>query len=404
MTTATQNGAPREQGAAGDARGAMGPDDRPIAVIRRSPEDFVVEELPAYAPSGQGEHLLVTFQKRALTTPDAVRMIARALDVDPRGAGFAGMKDRHAVTTQTASFPLPLARGDAETAVASLSLPGIKIVGAARHANKLKPGHLIGNRFTITLRDVPEEAIAAVCDELIAIGRRGVPNAFGPQRFGRDGDNPERALAWLGGRARPPRDKREQRLLFSALQSLLFNRVLARRVADGTWATVLPGDVAKKRDTGGIFTVPLEGPELDDARARAEAGALSATGPMFGAKMRWPEGEPLELERAVLATVFDDLGRLDAFRHLGEGTRRPLRLEVSEMEVHSLAASGGTDRGAAAGAAGIVVRFVLPKGGYATTVLGQAVHLVDASTHANPDREGRDSAADRPGDDEEDVA
>lgn len=383
------------------------------AVVRRTPEDFVVEEIPAYAPSGRGEHLYVTFTKRGLTTPDAVRALAQALEVDPRGTGFAGMKDRHAVTTQTASFAFPMAR-DAEAAVARVAVPGVTVLGAARHDNKLKPGHLVGNRFTIALADVPAEDVPELLRRLGEIGRTGVPNAFGSQRFGRDGDNPERALAWLAGRERGPRGAREQRLLFSSLQSLLFNRVLERREAAGTWASILPGDLAKKHDTGGLFLVPLAGPELDDARARAEAGSVSATGPMFGAKMRWPEGEPAAIEREVLAGVSPggsgpgaapDPGapeagqgvRFEAFRHLGEGTRRPLRLFVAEME----AAVRGQARGEAGGPTGravVVARFVLPKGGYATTVLGRACRLLDASrgeAGGAPDDPGNES----PGDD-----
>jgi tRNA pseudouridine13 synthase len=343
------------------------------AVIRRSPEDFVVEEIPAYPPSGRGEHLFVTFTKRGMTTPDAVRALAQALGADPRGAGFAGMKDRHAVATQTASFPFPLAR-DAATAVAGLSVPGVTIVSAARHDNKLKPGHLAGNRFAIALAGIPVERVPELVSRLSAIGRSGVPNAFGPQRFGRDGDNPERALAWLAGKERGPRAPREQRLLFSSLQSLLFNRVLERREVAGTWAVVLPGDLAKKHDTGGLFPVPLQGPAFDDARARAEAGSISATGPMFGAKMRWPEGEPAALEREILAAASSEPLRWEALRHLGEGTRRPLRLFVAEMTAEARDGGEGST-----GRAVVVARFVLPKGGYATTVLGRACRLVDGS-------------------------
>lgn len=339
----------------------------PRAIFRSRPEDFVVDELPAYRPSGRGEHLFVTFRKTGLTTLDAVAAIARSLGVDPRGAGFAGMKDRHAVTTQSASFPLPIAR-DAAAAAAAIDVPGLTVLEAARHDNKLKPGHLDGNRFTITLRGLSAEDVAVVAARLEALGRSGVPNAFGPQRFGRDGDNPARAVAWLAGRERGPRDKRQQRLLFSSLQSLWFNEVLARREADGTWATILPGDLAKKHDSGGLFPVPLAGPELDDARARGEAGAVSPTGPMFGAKMRWPEGAPRAIEEAVLAEAVGDPARLEAFRHLGEGTRRALRLEVSGLSVTQLVTEGG-----------LVVSFVLPKGGYATTVLGRACHLDDAT-------------------------
>lgn len=354
-------------------------DDAPTAVIRRSPEDFVVEEIPAYAPSGRGEHLFVTFRKRGVTTPDAIRAIAAVLDVDPRAAGAAGMKDRHAVTTQTASFQVPIAR-DAEALMAAVSVPGVEILGAARHENKLKPGHLIGNRFTIALREVDASRAAGVVERLAEMGRVGVPNEFGPQRFGRDGDNPDRALAWLAGKERGPRDKRQQVFLFSALQSLLFNRVLARREREGTWAKVLPGDLAKKHDTGGLFPVPLEGAELDDARARAEAGSISATGPMFGAKMRAPEGEALAIEREVLAAGFEEPPRFDAWRHLGEGTRRALRMMVGEMDARV--------EGEAGSEVTVIARFVLPKGGYATTVLGRACRVIDASREASGSMDG----------------
>lgn len=363
-------------------RAPMSPEQSqlPEATIRRSPEDFLVEELPAYAASGKGEHLFVTFRKRGHTTSDAARAIGRALDVDPRFAGWAGMKDRHAVTTQTVSFAFPMAR-DAEAAAAKIVIPGIEVLAALRHDNKLKPGHLLGNRFTLKLRGIDPGRLAAARAILEEAGRVGVPNEFGPQRFGRDGDNPARALAWLAGKERGPRDKRDQRMLFSALQSLLFNEVLARRVVAGTWSTVLPGDVAKKHDSGGLFDVPLEGPELDDARARAETGSIAATGPMFGAKMRWPAGEPLALERAVLdASALDD-ALLEARKSLGEGTRRALRLEVNEMtlEDESGDPTGKNPAEAAFAGASIVVRFVLPKGGYATTVLGRAFRLVDAA-------------------------
>jgi tRNA pseudouridine13 synthase len=136
------------------------------AVIRRAPEDFVVEEIPAYPPSGRGEHLHLTFTKRGLTTQDAVTALARALDVDPRDAGFAGMKDKHAVTTQAASFAFPLAR-DADAAVGRVAVPGVTVVAAARHEHKLKPGHLAGNRFTIALADIPEEQVAPLCRHLL---------------------------------------------------------------------------------------------------------------------------------------------------------------------------------------------------------------------------------------------
>lgn len=380
------------------------PEALPRAVFRCSPEDFIVDEIPAYTPCGRGEHLFVTFRKTGVTTESAVRSIAHALSVDPRGAGYAGMKDKVAVATQTASFPVPIAH-DPAPALAAATLPGIEILSAARHENKLKPGHLIGNRFRIVLRQIEGEASAATIRErLLEIGRVGVPNAFGPQRFGRDGENPTRFLTWLqsgGPRSRErragPRDKREQRLLFSALQSLLFNRVLEERERDGTWFTVLPGDLAKKNDTGGLFLVPLDGPELDDARERARSmvGGISATGPMFGAKMRWPEGAPRDIELRTLKAVLDERSLtlpeggseggskrapittpeevsalFEPLRHLGEGTRRSLRLQVTDLAVEVTESAGSCSRA-------LAVSFVLPKGGYATTVLARACQLVE---------------------------
>lgn len=346
-------------------------DPLPSARFRCSPDDFCVEEIPAYPPSGSGEHLFVRFEKRDLTTPDAVRLLAASLSADAKHAGTAGLKDKRAVTIQTASFLVPSAHG-AEAALASFTHPNLRVLSVSRHENKLKPGHLIGNRFRITLRGLSSEAQARVRDKLLELAKTGVPNAFGPQRFGRDGDNPERALAWLSGRAKPPRDKREQRFLFSALQSLLFNRVLEQRVKDGSWRTVLAGDLAKKHDTGGLFLVPADGAELKDAQERAHEGRVSATGPMFGAKMRWPEGVVGELERAVLRDAVGEPERLERFRALGEGTRRTLRLWIGELDIQD-----GQKESEARFGDSLSICFVLPKGSYATTVLGCACTLVE---------------------------
>jgi tRNA pseudouridine13 synthase len=361
--------------------------DLPAAVLRASPEDFVVEELPLYPPSGRGEHLYLTFRKRGRTTLDVVRALAAALDVDPRAVGYAGLKDRHAVTTQTASFPFPIAR-DPAPSVAALALPDVDVLSFARHDNKLKPGHLAGNRFHLVLRDLDPAGVADLERSLHALATQGVPNAFGPQRFGRDGANPDRALAWLAGRDRGPRDRTEQRLLVSALQSLLFNRVLARREAAGTWSRVLPGDLAKRTDSGGMFLVPLDGPDCADALARAEAGLLRPTGPMFGFKMRRPEGEPDAIEQAVLTDAMGESPDLARFRHAGEGTRRPLVLPVSDLLVDRLSDPAPGAEGRAA----LSVRFVLPKGGYATTVLGRVCVLKDRGPASPPPEPHLDDA------------
>ncbi len=212
---------------------------KPPVRFKERPEDFVVEELPAYEPSGDGTHVFVRFTKTGLTTLDAVRTMARALGCDPREAGFAGMKDKQAVTTQTLSLQTPRGTTSADLAARALALrlDGIAVQDARPHNHKIKPGHLAGNRFAITLRGMPADQLDDVVAALTRIGSEGVPNAFGAQRFGRAGDNVQRALAWLRDGAPPPRDSRLQRLLWSSVQSAIFNAVLDARVVDGTWTT-----------------------------------------------------------------------------------------------------------------------------------------------------------------------
>jgi tRNA pseudouridine13 synthase len=336
---------------------------KPRAILRHVPEDFVVCEIPLYDPSGDGEHLFLTIEKRNLTTADATAKICTALGVDVGSAGHAGMKDRRAVATQTISVPFAAHRSPDEALAAGSA--DLVVTRAVRHRHKLRPGHLQGNRFSIVVREIQPSAIEGVVAELGEIGRRGVPNAFGRQRFGRDGQNPERALAWLSGRDRGPRDRRERRLLFSALQSHFFNLVLDKRIEDGTWDRPLSGDLLKKHQTGGLFL-------CEDAAAdalRAAAGELSPTGPIFGIKMRWPEGRPAEIERAVLHDAACGSSPFDAHPKLGEGSRRALRLFADGLRTERLAEDPTALR----------VDFVLPKGGYATTLLGCALTLEEES-------------------------
>ena len=338
------------------ARGGL-----PPGLIKLRPEDFVVEELPAYAPTGEGTHVFVRFTKTDLTTIDAGRAIARCLECDPRAAGFAGMKDKRAVTTQTISLETP--RGTNPAALAErargLMLPGIVVHEATPHGHKMKAGHLFGNRFAIVVRDVPGERLDEVERSLARVASEGVPNAFGAQRFGRTGDNAARAVAWLAGKERGPRDPRMQRLLWSSLQSAVFNAVLDARVADGTWTTPLEGDLLKLRSSGGLFLCA----DVQTDQERARAGEVSPTGPMVGARMRWPEGLPHDLEHRIAAATLGEGFDLAATRRLGEGTRRPLRLWVQDMRWEQ------TEGDAGHGAACVRVYFVLPKGAYATTVL-----------------------------------
>jgi tRNA pseudouridine13 synthase len=336
----------------------------PRGRIKATPEDFVVDELPAYLPSGEGEHLYIRFTKTNLTTDAAVRAIAGALRVNPRECGVAGMKDKAAVTTQWMSVHAMDRTMDARAE--ALAVDGITVREVKRHGNKLKTGHLAGNRFEIVVRGVAAEDAPKVVETLKRLGDEGLPNAFGYQRFGREGDNADRARAWLTGKERGPRDPRQRRFLWSALQSAVFNAVLDVRVADGTWRIPLEGDLLKTTN-GGLFVCT----DVQTDTARAARGEVTPTGPIVGVKMKQAAGRPAEIEREVAARVLGDGFDLSATKALGEGTRRVLRLGIEAMKVELRAPAGEQD-------AGIGVYFVLPKGSFATTVLGAALDLENA--------------------------
>ena len=190
----------------------------PTVRFKECPEDFVVDEIPAYPASGEGDHLFVTFRKVGLNTQEAVTQLAKALGAPVRETGVAGMKDKIAVATQTASFPI--ARGvDPAPLLARFSGPELSVLAANRHGNKLKPGHLDGNRFSIWLRGVSDESYGVIEAGLTRVRTFGFCNYFGAQRFGRARDNAERALAFVRGDARPPPHRGPVRVRVWALQA-----------------------------------------------------------------------------------------------------------------------------------------------------------------------------------------
>lgn len=255
----------------------------------REPEDFVVDEVPLYAPSGEGGHTFVRVEKIDATTEEVARALARAAGVAPRDVGYAGRKDRRAVTRQWLSVP----GLDPERALA-LELPRARVLEAARHPHKLRTGHLRANRFEIVVRGLEAAQAARVQARLAYFEAAGFPNRFGAQRFGRDGDNATRGAALLAGRERV-RDRRAARFLVSALQAAVFNEVLARRPSP---LDVLEcGDVARVEASGGLFVVE----DLAREAPRAAAFEISATGPIFGTREIEPRGAPLRREREVVA-------------------------------------------------------------------------------------------------------
>lgn len=381
--------------------------------LKRFDEDFFVEEIPLYPASGEGTHVYFTIEKRGLTTLAAINLIARDLGRRPHEIGYAGLKDAHGITRQR--FSLEHVEPDR---VAALDLGRVRVLSVERHGNKIKLGHLAGNRFRIRIRDVAPDAHERAEAVFKILSRRGVPNYFGPQRFGARGDNAavgravlredyDTALALLLGRpterdhgdalearkqfdsgnvqgaaklwarvspenarvcrALGPtsgRNVREawsavhrtlRRLYVSAVQSELFNRVLNARIAGIDHLD--DGDLAWKHANGACFRV------LDAAQEqpRCDAFEISPTGPLFGRRMTEAQGCPGEIEQRVLAE--SGLGpehlRSSAAGRL-KGARRPLRVPLT----HETVTVGKDERGRY-----LELAFVLPPGAYATSVL-----------------------------------
>ena len=343
-----------------------------MARFEPSPETFMVEELPSYLPSGAGEHTFVWIEKRALTTWDAVNALARRLGVAPRDIGCAGLKDKHAVTRQWLSIPrvtpdAALAAGDDQ----------LRVLRAEPHGNKLRTGHLRGNRFEVVLTDLAPGEGQQLAERLAVLARDGLPNRYGEQRFGRDGDNVARGIALLRGQRRE-RDVRRRRLWLSSVQSAVFNEVLRVRTEADLLRRVLTGDVLQKAATGGVFVT--EDPAQD--QPRLDAGELVTTGPMPGgwAKEPPPETAARALEDAALATVGVTREELASERDL-PGTRRPLLVPVTDA---GAVEPPGPD------ATSLRIAFTLPAGTYAT-VLVEALGVARGPAAGQPDAPSHES-------------
>jgi tRNA pseudouridine13 synthase len=387
-------------------------------VIKTRPEDFFVEELPAYEPSGSGTHVYAQIEKKGLGTREAIDRIARALNIQRRDIGTAGLKDAHAVARQWISIehidPAKLEQ---------LSLAEVRVLKTSRHTNKLKPGHLRGNRFVVRVRQLalpPEETLAIAEKAMAILTARGVPNYFGPQRFGNhrnnhllgralarndaDGfmdeflgrpnaefDSPtvlqarsqyeqgqyeESVKSWphqfsdhrralraiIAGKGKKKRglftvDKHLQGLFISAYQSDLFNRVLVARMPDID--KVFLGDMAYKHDNGACFRV--EQPEVE--QPRCDRFEISPTGPLIGQRTTRLTGPAGEIENPILEA--ESLGESESghMKRLGaRGGRRPLRFQPRNADLKS----GLDELGPY-----LELRFELDAGCYATTLISE---------------------------------
>ncbi len=322
-----------------------------MAVFNSRIETFVVEEIPSYQPVGAGEHTYLWIEKRGLTTGEAARRVARAAGVNDREVGFAGQKDRHATTRQFLSVP-----GLAPEAALALGDPDWRVLRAERHGNKLRLGHNKGNRFEVVLEQVEPAEAERLTARLLELGRLGVPNRFGDQRFGAAGDNVATALALLRGERRE-RDHRKRQFMLSALQSAVFNHALDLRAASGGLLKLREGDVLQKRDSGGLFITD----DLQRDAERVAAGEVVPTGPLPGNREREPpEGtEARRLEDEALALVGV---RREELAPLGRDLPGARRAVVAPVTL-------GTPPAETEPEARLRLIFSLPSGSYATVVI-----------------------------------
>jgi len=288
-------------------------------------------------------------EKRSANTDWVAKELARVVDCPPRDVGYAGLKDRHALTRQWFSVP---ASDVAQESLESAEIEGVSILECCQHTRKLKRGTLNGNRFHLKIRELKGD-----CDQTIQrleqIRINGVPNYFGPQRFGHQGRNVEQGFNLLKRRARMKRNKRS--IYLSAIRSFLFNQVLAERVSRGNWNAIINGELAMLDGTHSVF--PCENPdtEIEDRCKRLD---IHPTGPMPGEKGTQPTADAAELEQSVVQNWLELLEVLAGQRV--QASRRALRLYPADLE-------WGFEDGT------MELSFILPPGTYATTVLREVL-------------------------------
>ncbi|MBB5205595.1 tRNA pseudouridine13 synthase [Inhella inkyongensis] len=313
------------------------------AILKLFNEDFVVTELPLQLPSGAGEHLWVDVEKNGANTAFVAQQLAQAAGVNEWDVGYAGLKDRYAITRQWFSIYLPTGKAGETPDLTLLPHPEFKVLGQSRHVKKLRPGDLQGNHFRIVLREVKGER-AAIEANLQAVAAQGVPNYFGAQRFGFDGGNVEQGRAMLAREIRV-RNPKKKGIYLSAVRSFVFNEVLALRIRQGLWGKTLPGDVM---DAAGRPTGPLWGrgrvSSSDEAQA-LESGVAQ--------------------QHAVLCDGMEHAG-LDQERRALVAHPADLSWEWPQADL-------------------LVLSFSLPAGQYATSVLSEILHTSEPERHAEPE-------------------
>lgn len=317
--------------------------------LRFRPEDFWVNEVLGFEPSGTGEHAFLQIQKRGENTGYVADQLAKFAGVSSRDVSYAGLKDRHAVATQWFSVWLP---GKPDPDWSSFETESVSIVRNLRHSKKLKRGALSGNEFRLVVRDW-EGDLNRTLEQLEKVKAGGVPNYFGPQRFGNAGQNVSKALALFQGE----RVKRHQRSIYlSAARSFLFNHILALRVQEGSWNQAVPGDALMFDGSGKYFRTEQRD---RDVIQRVNAGRIHPTGSLWGKGSSDLSFEALAIENRVLNEYEPIVRGLD--RSGLEISRRSLRVFINDFK---WAFSGERE---------FELSFTLPAGSYATSVLREAI-------------------------------
>lgn len=333
--------------------------------IKVEPEDFEVDEIPSYEPSGSGDHVYLWVEKRDVGPEFFARTIAQRIGTHAGNVGTAGLKDRRAVTRQWVSIP-----AEFHDRVKQIDGDGFRVLNVSRHNNKLKPGHLRGNRFRVLIRNADATKRDAFDTLLNRLRDQGMPNFYGPQRFGREGSTLE--LGWKCLKGTAPRRLRPFLFKFalSAVQSALFNDYLARRMADGFFRTVLAGDVMGKRPFGGLFVAR----DIAAEQARFDARETVIAGPMFGKKTFPAEDVAAERETAVLRDHALSPASFGGFGKLVMGTRRHNLVYIEDLAAEWEAT-------------GLRLTFTLPSGSYATVLLREVMKTDEAVEEADADGE-----------------
>lgn len=324
----------------------------PVAtgVIKQSPDDFYVDELLGFEPSGSGEHVFLHIEKTGENTEYVAKSLAKFAGLAKNAVSYAGLKDRHGRTRQWFSVHMP---GKTELDWHSLDSDSLKILKAMRHDKKLKKGALKGNHFEIVVRDL-KGCAETIEDRLQCIAANGVPNYFGSQRMGLEGQNLIKAQALFDGKIKV-KDRYLKGIYLSAVRSELFNRILARRVSEGNWNVAISGDVYMFTGSHGFFKAELS-PEIMD---RIKALEIHPSAPLWGVGESPATEQMLQIENEVCGEY---ASWCDGLTLAGlEMARRSLRLIAQDLSWHFIDSET------------LQLSFNLPAGHYATTLLRELI-------------------------------